>query len=241
MRTPPIVGGVTLVEADSGKRVGTVSTVARTSIVNRPRTGAALAIVVVAGVGLHFLTSAWSTSSQLDASGDLRLTIASRWSLVVLAVAAVLLVERQPWTSLGTRRLTRTSWVWASALGAAQILQVFLPTAASQTGSVLGQLGRTDLILVLVTAALAEEAIFRGFLQERLIVLIGNRWLPAVLAGAAFLLVHVTGYGWSGAVIGVGLGAVSLSILYAVTRNTGLCALFHLALNAPIMIGLMVR
>lgn len=193
---------------------------------------ASLAIVVALGGLVQLLLGRMDG----DAVDDLHLTVAGHWFLAGLAVAVVLLVERRPWSTLGTRRLTRTSWIWASALGAAQLLQTLLPTVPSRTRSLVEQLGPLDLLLILVTAAVTEEVLFRGFLQERLTLLLGRSWLAGVLAAVAFVLVHVPGYGWWGAVLAVGLGAVSLSVLYAVTHNTGLCALFHLALNAPVLV-----
>lgn len=159
---------------------------------DRTRIVTSMVIVVALGVLLQALALSVG-NAETGLATDLHLTMVARWMLAASVVVVVLLVERQPWSSLGTRPLTRTSWIWASVLGAAQMLQILLPTLDSRTRSTIEQAGPLDLLLVLVTAAVTEEIIFRGFLQERLTVLLDSRWVAGVLAGAAFLLVHVRG------------------------------------------------
>jgi membrane protease YdiL (CAAX protease family) len=104
------------------------------------------------------------------------------------------------------------------------------------------------LLSAFLFTAVPEELAFRGYLQSRLVALAGRRgrWAVAVgVAGAAalfalfhlprwFLMLH-RGAGVSLAVrlFGVALAGVAYGLVYALTGNVWLVALFHATMNQP--------
>ncbi|QLG27648.1 CPBP family intramembrane metalloprotease [Halorarum halophilum] len=96
--------------------------------------------------------------------------------------------------------------------------------------------------------AIPEELVFRSYLQQKLIALIGGQTRHAVVSSIVivavlFALFHLprwflaSGHGVSVALVGrlVGLTLMGLTygVVYALTRNLWLVALFHATMNHP--------
>jgi membrane protease YdiL (CAAX protease family) len=74
-------------------------------------------------------------------------------------------------------------------------------------------------ILLVMTAGICEEFLFRGFGIAALTRLIGNRWLSGLLSLAAFTVAHAGVFGWnSGLLIPCVLGFF-LTLLFLLRRN----------------------
>lgn len=67
-------------------------------------------------------------------------------------------------------------------------------------------------IVLLVTVAVSEETIFRGYLIRRLMQVTGSRWLAVMLTSILFALGH--GYQGTMGVIAVGVIGVVLALVY---------------------------
>ncbi len=100
--------------------------------------------------------------------------------LALVVVLASMLYRRQPPKSAGWNRLTlRTSLLAGLALA---LLAVFLRAKFTAIFSGVSPAQVNALILVAITA-LAEETVFRGYLQQRLVWWIGKRWGFLLTAG----------------------------------------------------------
>lgn len=81
------------------------------------------------------------------------------------------------------------------------------------------------LITTPIVAGITEEILYRGYAIERLTFLTGNRWLAAIIAGALFLLLHLS---WGGAqMIIVAFGTVIFVGLYLWRRDLPCVMLAH--------------
>lgn len=200
-----------------------------------PRITAALGLILIL-FGFSFLARPFR--SLLNISGvrwSLHFQLAWDWVIVAILLAIVLLIERQPLSSIGIHRLTLRHALAGIGvfLGGGLIFMVTAPllqavgAGTTQSGvSQLAELSVATRIATVITAGIAEEIIFRGYLIERLIVLLGKVWLAAAVSLTIFVLGHLSFWGVGGT-IQIGLGALLLTVLYAFTRSVPACALAH--------------
>lgn len=161
-----------------------------------------------------------------------------------LAVAAlltyVLVVERRPLSSLGLVRPHPQHLEWAMYLfGIAMtwqwaVLTFWAPPTDDGTATIAAQPVVAVLGLI-VSAAVCEEILCRGYPIERLSELTGRRWIAFALTVPLFVAPHVVFFGlpwlWT-----AGAGTVAIYVLYAISRNLPACMLLHLGVNLPILI-----
>ncbi len=90
------------------------------------------------------------------------------------------------------------------------------------------------LVVNLLFTCVAEEAFFRGLLQERLAQALGSSpltcWLPALVSAALFGAVHLGG-GWPFALL-ASVAGLGYAAAYARTRRIEAAILTHFAVNA---------
>jgi membrane protease YdiL (CAAX protease family) len=160
--------------------------------------------------------------------------------IVWVALAAFMLfwitrVERLPLSSIG---LVKPSWGtvgWGLAATVALIATVMLTFAViapalglQQNMAATRAIVKVPLWLLITTpivAGVTEEIVYRGYAIERLALLTGRRWLAGLVAGAAFLAVHVS---WGGAqLILVAFATVVFVGLYLWRRDLPCVILAH--------------
>jgi len=135
-----------------------------------------------------------------------------------------------------------------------RVLRVSVPIAAATTVAVMAlglalgyarpdpkvpELAFAFLATNLLFTCVAEEAFFRGFLQERITRLAGDRpswrWLPPVVSALLFGLAHASaGSTYLALATAAGLG---YSIAYATTRRIEAAVIVHFAVNATQFLG----
>ena len=91
-------------------------------------------------------------------------------------------------------------------------------------------------LLMLITAGVVEEALFRGFAIERLTALTGKRWLAALIALAAFVVAHLPFWGL-GAVATPIVGGGFFTLVYLWRRDLIACMVAHLVVDS---VGLLI-
>ncbi len=92
---------------------------------------------------------------------------------------------------------------------------------------------RSGLVL---TAAVCEEFMYRGFAIEELGVLTGNRWLSACISLVLFGLGHVGTYGFSTALLLPASVGLMITLLYMLRNNLLICMLMHGAIDGLFLI-----
>jgi len=166
------------------------------------------------------------------------------WLLAGALLAVTLFAERRPVSSVGMKRPSLRLLGLAAVTGVAlsllvPLVAVVLDAAGGGPSDVTDVAADTVLWVLaagVVTAAVTEEVVFRGYALERLMEWTGRRWLSAAMSLAVFVAIHVPG--WSPAhVVGVvlPLGA-ALTGLYLWKRNLPFVITVHLVVNAPLLV-----
>ena len=162
------------------------------------------------------------------------------WVVTFVLVAYIVRVERR---SLRSIRLTMPSLKdveWAFyAFGIAMTYSWLIGTIRPQTGNegieTITSMPVLAVCALIVTTAVTEEILYRGYPIERLSELTHRRWLGTTVSLVLFVLPHLTFFG-SEWLLYQGFGTLLLYVLYLWRRNLWVCMLFHGLTNAPILI-----
>ena len=191
-------------------------------------------LLTIPGVSNHQIT---------DAHDDI-VHMCAKWLVVVILCMIVFGIQRRQVSEFGIRRM---GWrgalaglaggVVAFALGGAASRFVMMPSSQSM----LRKLAAVPLelrIAVVLTAAITEEFIYRGFGIEELADLTGKRWLAGLLSLILFTVSHAGLYGMSAALIVPGLAGAVLTGLYLWRRNLPSCMLMHAIIDGITVIAI---
>jgi CAAX protease family protein len=135
---------------------------------------------------------------------------------------------------------------WPIALGtffvgmlAAGIVSSLFPAPESAKSAVakLVNLPLPTRILLVITAGICEEFLFRGFAITALNRFIGNRWLSGLVSLAVFTVAHARLFGWNSALLIPCLLGLILTLLFLLRRNLIIGMAVHTLIDA---IGLIV-
>ncbi len=168
------------------------------------------------------------------------------WLLAGTVIAITGWWEHKPWSWLGIRPISWRAALLAGVLGV--VLGIAVPALtvaanrlmpASDGGTVASVAGGAPawlLLVMVLTASVTEELLFRAYPIEHLARLTGKRWPGALLSLAAFVAIHMQGWNL-GHVIGVvlPLGAV-MTGLYLWRRNLIFVIITHFFLDLPIVL-----
>lgn len=159
---------------------------------------------------------------------------------VSLLLGYVLFIERRTLASLGFRRPQGRDLEWALYLFGFYmawqwVVLTFWPPAEDTGTESITSLPVAAVAGMIVSAAVCEEILFRGYPIERLSELTRRPWIAYAVTVPLFIAPHIAFFGpqwlWTS-----GLGAVAVFVLYARTRNLPACMLLHLCINLPILI-----
>lgn len=167
-----------------------------------------------------------------------------KWLGAALLLAVVSGVERLGPYSLMIRRPSERDLEWVLyAFGLVMAWSWVAGRLAPQDDNdgiaTIVSLGVAGVIVLIVTAAVTEEVVYRGFLAERLGALFGRRrWarpLGATLSLVLFVLPHLAFFGPSWLVHQLP-GALALAGIALIRRNLVAAMLLHLLIDLPILI-----
>ncbi len=167
-------------------------------------------------------------------------TLLTDWGLALALLALVRWGERLPPASIGWQRPTWQDVGWGTlgfligALLFACTAPLLQAVGLGNTNAGIARLAQSSpatRLLIVVTAAVTEEILFRGYPIERLTTLTGRLPLAAVLTWALFTLLHLPFWGWGGA-LQIGLWSGIVVWLYARRRRLFACIWMHLLNDA---------
>lgn len=173
--------------------------------------------------------------------------LSSLWGLALAVVAIVLFLERRSLASIGIEGGHYGAWAAGAIIGLTMVTLTVLSLhlglqrggSAIPEGSARGLKRLTDMPLwfryaAVITAAITEEILFRGYPIERLHEITGNVWLAAAIPLFVFVVAHLGG--WSARhLVGVLFGGVLLTGLYLVTRDLVACMITHALIDSTII------
>ncbi|MDQ1217713.1 CPBP family intramembrane glutamic endopeptidase [Microbacterium arborescens] len=218
----------------------------------RTRARARAWVTALVGIGLAW-SPMWLPPILRTAGADPRPLLAAiglagpaasiLWNLLAtaLVLAWVFGVERSRLTSLRIVRPTGKDLEWALILfGGAMtwswLAQLIRPQAAPDSGSAtIAALPVLTVVAMILSAAICEEILFRGYPLERLTQLTGRRWVAVATTLPFFVVPHLFTFGieW---LLSHASGTVAIYALYLWRRNLVACMVLHAAVNAPILI-----
>lgn len=162
------------------------------------------------------------------------------WLAVVVLLVFVIKVERRELGSIALRRPSGRDiqWAiifWAVSTVASGMLHQLLPPPPSTGLDTVLQLSLPVIVALILTTAVTEEILFRGYSIERLRELTGYLSVAVAVSFGLFVLPHVLFFGpqW---LLYHGLGAVLLYVLYIWRRNLWACMILHLLGNSLLLI-----
>ena len=171
--------------------------------------------------------------------------LGAMWLLAGFVLLLTVRVEALPLTSIGLVPTSVRGVLLAT--GAGFVLCLLVPLLSVAAGRLLpgaeaGTIGDVVtgswvvLLVAVVTAAVTEEVLFRGYAMERILSTTGSRAAAVVVPLVCFVLLHAGG--WSpahvvGVVIPLGL---ALSLLYLWTRNLILVVVTHFVADLPLVV-----
>jgi len=187
-------------------------------------------------------------STRLGTSqvGGYLLSDAIKWVIVGVLLAIVLVWERRSLASIGLEMPGGREIGLAVAAGLlAVVLGVFLTgLAVAALGveqpaalSAVGRLPFLIQVMVVVTAVITEEIMWRGYPIERLAELTGRPWVGAVVSGVVFLAVHYPDWGLAGA-IPQSVFTLALVGVYVWSRNVVTSMVTHGVINVLMVLVL---
>ena len=170
----------------------------------------------------------------------------STWVLVGLVFAIVLYWEERRLSSIGLRVPTRKETVVGIGAGLAGVVLGLLATGVAvvtlqleqpETLSALSQLSLPVQMIIVTTAVVTEEVLWRGYPIERLTEVTGNVWIGASVSGVVFLAVHFPAWGLVGAISQAVFTLVLVGV-YVWSRNVVACMLSHGVINVLMILVL---
>ena len=222
-------------------RAATARTVEPTSPATPTWAGLLLALGVPLGYAFLIGPFLAKTGAQPATRAGVGYAVMLAVAGTVLAITAV--AERRPLSTIGVRRPSLR--LLGAAVGIGVVLSLLVPLAAviatavgggpSDVGDVAVGTGLVILGLGVLTSAVTEEIIFRGYALERLIEATGRTWLAAMISLAAFVAIHLPTWSLQH-VIGVVLPlGGALTALYLWKRSLPFVIAVHLVVNAPLL------
>lgn len=91
------------------------------------------------------------------------------------------------------------------------------------------------MFLAWITAAFAEEFLFRSYPIERLTLLTGNRWFAAAISLTTFVVFHVFAWGWIHVLTIALPGSFLATLLYMWRRSLWFVVIIHGVVNLPLL------
>jgi membrane protease YdiL (CAAX protease family) len=191
-------------------------------------------LFAVPGITAHTLTSARDEITN----------ISLKWSVLLVLCIIAFAIRRWTPAELGIRPL---HWGDALAASAAFVIAFVLSGVASRFVAMPGSLSDLHKLAavpvslrfgLVLTAALSEEFMYRGYGIEELKNLTGSYSIAGLLSLLIFTVSHAGIYGFSRALIVPGLVGAVLTGLYLWRRNLGACMLTHFLMDACLLIAI---
>lgn len=171
--------------------------------------------------------------------------LGTMWALAACVLLLTVRVEALPLASIGLRSTSARRLLVAAGTGIALSLLVPLLSVAagrllpgSGAGTIEDAVARSWVLLLaaVVTAAVTEEVLFRGYAMERLLSATGSRWPAVAVPLVPFTVLHAGGWDTAhvvGVVVPLGL---ALSLLYLWTRDLVVVVVAHFFVDVPLVV-----
>nr|WP_221380141.1 CPBP family intramembrane glutamic endopeptidase [Actinoplanes polyasparticus] len=159
---------------------------------------------------------------------------------VVLLVAYIYGVERRRLDSIRLVRPTGKDLEWALILFGchmawAWLVRTIRPPPDDDGTATITAMPVLAVVALVLSAAVFEEVLYRGYPIERLTELTGRTWPALAITVPLFVAPHLVFFSPSWLLYQAS-GTLALYVLFVWRRNLIACMLLHLAINLPILI-----
>jgi membrane protease YdiL (CAAX protease family) len=172
---------------------------------------------------------------------DVGLVLILEWVVLAVLMAVWLpRVEKLPLASIGCGKF-KWRYVGSGLLAyllatvALTISGFILPAVGLESirtlQPILKSFGGPVLVGLFITGTLLEEIFYRGYLIERLTIVLKHRWLAGVVSWLAFTLVHLKFFG-VGPMIDLSILSAALVLVYHKEKSIWPCIVLHGLNNA---------
>jgi membrane protease YdiL (CAAX protease family) len=201
--------------------------------------------LVVALFGIPLL-GRLDVAAWLDATTTVAmlLTTLEKWLLAGALLALVVYWERRSVESIGLQLPGAREALAALGIGLGAVVLGLLATGVAvvtlgldqpETLSTVSQLPLPVKVLLVLTAAVTEELLWRSYPIERLTELTGRLWVGAGVSAVVFLAVHFPDWGVAGAVPQAVFTLVLVGV-YVWRRNVVTCMITHAVINVVMIL-----
>lgn len=196
-----------------------------------------IGLFLVFGLPLIF---SFFLKSKYRKSGLFSGIVVHHWSIVFLLFILITLWEHQSLSSIGFRGFSYREILWGFAgffVGAFSFALTTPLVRALHLNTTAGGITRLAAappglrVVLVLTAGIAEEIMFRGYAIERLATLIGSVAVGAAIAYLVFVALHLPFWG-PGGTIQIGVWSLLVTVLYVWQRNLWPCILMHVLNDA---------
>ena len=193
-------------------------------------------LLAFSGPLLAYALGQWIYGAE-QSPGRVASGLVIHWINFAAVIAVVLYAEKRPLSSIGFRPMR---W-WTFPLGVAAgvvftlltglIVSAFKLGADAQLAVYLQSLPFITRVLLVVTAGVFEETLYRGYGIERLTSIFGNKWAAGVVTVALFTLAHAPAVGWSH-LLPVCIVSIMVTLLYLWKRDLVVNMVAHSTVDA---------
>ena len=158
------------------------------------------------------------------------------WLNLVALIGVILYAEKLPLTSIG---LKRPRW-WTFPLGllagaiiinvSGILVSVLKVSSEKNFAALLMSLPFVVRLLIVVTAGIFEEVLFRGYALERLATAFNNKWAAGAITVVVFTLAHVPAVGLMH-LLPVFIVSLFVTLLYLWQRNLVVNMIAHATID----------
>lgn len=162
------------------------------------------------------------------------------WLAVALLLGYIVYVERQKLASIllvkpKKKDIEWAFWFWGIATTTSWLATILFPPDANQGMNELLSYSAPVIFGIIITAAITEEILLRGYPIERIKAITGKAWLAVGISFVIFILPHITFFGFEW-LLYHGMGTIMIYVLYVWRKNLYACMVMHLLGNLPIML-----
>lgn len=123
-----------------------------------------------------------------------------KWAGGLLLIALVVWGERRGLASLLITKPSGKDIEWAfyafgGVMAWSWIASLISPQEDNAGVAIISNMSVAGVVLLIITAAVTEELVYRGYLQERLGSLLRSRWIGAAVSLAIFIAPHIVFFG----------------------------------------------
>jgi membrane protease YdiL (CAAX protease family) len=197
-------------------------------------------VVLALAVLLKVTPSVAAGAVHANDAARLAISLVCKWVAAAAVVAVVVFGERRSVQHVGIRRC-RPRWLLVASACAplVTVMNVVAARATPHSTETLFSLAHLSIlakVALIITAAITEELVHRGYLMERLLEVARRPAVAVAVSAAMFAASHVPAWGVSFGLVGAVPAGVVFAVVYWRTRSIAVTGILHVLVDAPLVL-----